>query len=221
LKVISDFDGTIVNIDTAEYLLERFAGGDWRKYDDLFERREISFEECLRRQYRMIKEPKEKLLEAVDGVASFRTGFEDLVAFCSGRGVRFTILSAGLDFIIRPLLRREKLENLVVLQAPRSKPTPRGIELDFSGLEHPSSSNFKASVVQSIKARGTKVAYIGDGFSDFEPTKNADFRFVIKGSKLDKECRKDHIKCHEIVSFKEVVRSLSSMGALESQAATD
>lgn len=220
MKVISDFDGTIVNIDTAEYLLERFAKGDWRKYDDLFERRKISFEECLRRQYGMIKEPKQKLLDAVDGVASFRAGFGDLVAFCNRKGITLTILSAGLDFIIWPLLRRQRLEDQVALQAPKSTPTSDGILLDFSGLAHAGSSNFKGSVVQAIKAKGARLAYIGDGFSDFEPIRIADYRFVIKGSRLDKQCRKDHVKCHEIVSFREVVRSLSSLKILETRDAS-
>ena len=208
MEVVSDFDGTIVNIDTAEYLLEIFTDGDWRKYDDLFERGEISLEECLRRQYGMIKEPRKKLLDAVDDVASFRAGFDELVAFCEKRGFSFTILSAGLDFVIRHLLKREDLEKRVVLLAPRSKPTSRGVVMDFAGLSHLGSPNFKSSVVRSIKAKGTSVAYIGDGLSDFEPIKDANLRFVIRGSRLDTLCRRDRIECLEIASFGEVIRSL-------------
>jgi len=220
MEVVSDFDGTIVNIDTAEYLLERFTDGDWRKYDDLFERGGISLEECLRRQYGMIKEPKKKLLDAVDDVASFRAGFDEFVAFCKKRGISFTILSAGLDFVIRHLLKLENLENEVVILAPKSRTTSHGVVMDFSMLPHLPSPNFKSSVVQSIKAKGTRVAYIGDGLSDFEPIKQADFRFVIKGSRLDTWCRKDGVKCRQIGSFGEVIRSLGSKRLLKSQAST-
>ncbi|MHA2368192.1 MAG: hypothetical protein ACXADX_05165 [Candidatus Hodarchaeales archaeon] len=31
--ILCDFDGTIVDIDTAEYLLEKFARGNWQQYD--------------------------------------------------------------------------------------------------------------------------------------------------------------------------------------------
>lgn len=209
-EVVSDFDGTIVNIDTAEYLLARFAKGDWRKYDDQLERGEISLENCLRLQYGMLREPKQKLLDAIDDVASFRAGFDELVAFCKKKGTSFTILSAGLDFVIRHLLRRENLENQVIILVPESRQTSRGIVPDFSRLPHLGSSNFKSSFVESIKAKGTGVVYIGDGFSDFEAIKEANVRFVIKGSRLDEACRKYGIERQEIVSFREVIRSLDS-----------
>lgn len=208
--MVSDFDGTIVNIDTVEYLLTRFAKGDWRKPDDQLERGEISLEECLRLQFAMIKEPKQRLLDAIDNATSFRAGFDDLVAVCLNREISFTVLSAGIDFVIRHLLSRKNLEKRVVLFAPKSEPTPRGIVLDFSGLPHEGSSNFKSCLVQSVKAKGRVVAYIGDGFSDFEAIKQANIRFVIQGSRLAKLCKRDNIDCHEIVDLGEVARSLNS-----------
>ena len=33
LIVLCDFDGTIVNIDTALFLLEKFVDDDWKSYD--------------------------------------------------------------------------------------------------------------------------------------------------------------------------------------------
>lgn len=205
MEIISDFDGTIVTIDTVEYLLARYANGDWRRYDDLYERGEISLEECLRRQYRMIKEPKQKLIEAIDGVAMFRAGFEELLAFSREKAIPFTIVSAGLDFVIDHLLSRKDFRGRIVVLAPKSKPTSRGITLDFSGLPRGDSSNFKSVFAKSIKARGTGIAYIGDGFSDFEAVKLADARFAVKGSRLAEQCRKDGIECHEIIGLEEVV----------------
>jgi len=208
MEVVTDFDGTIVNIDTVEYLLARYATGDWRRYDDLYERGEVSLEECLRQQYGMIREPKRKLLVAVDNVATFRAGFDELLAFAMKEGNSFTIVSAGLDFVITHLLRRRNVDRDVVILAPRSKHTPRGIALDFSGLPQGDSANFKSNAVQAIKAKGRSVAYVGDGYSDFEAIKEADVRFVIKGSRLDEQCRKDGIVCRQIVDFEEVTSCL-------------
>ena len=212
VEVVSDFDGTIVNIDVVEYLLAQFADGDWREYDHQYERGEISLEECLRQQYRMIEEPRKKLLDAVDGVTTFRAGFDGLVAFCRQRGISFTIVSAGLDFVIAHLLRCRNLEKLIVVSAPKSKSTSRGIILDFSGLPQGGSSNFKSGLVKSIQARRTKVAYIGDGFSDYEAIRQANLRFVIRGSRLAEQCRRDDIRCHEITDLGEVTRSLLGHG---------
>jgi HAD superfamily phosphoserine phosphatase-like hydrolase len=210
MEIVSDFDGTIVNVDTVEYLLVQYANGDWRRYDVLFEKGEITLEECLSLQYGMIKEPKQKLLDAVDDVASFRTGLDDLLAFSERKGNSFTIVSAGLDFVITHLLRRMNVQNQIVVLAPKSKPTSRGIVLDFSRLPQGDSPNFKSNAVRSIKAKGTKVAYVGDGFSDFEAIKEANVRFVIKGSRLAEQCNKDGILCHEIVGLEEVTYYLTS-----------
>ena len=208
LEIVSDFDGTIVNIDAVEYLLARFADGDWRKYDDQYEKGEISLEECLRQQYRMIKEPRQKLLNAVDGATTFRAGFDELIAFCKQKEITFTIVSAGLDFVIAHLLRRKNMEYRIVVWAPKSKLRSRGIFLDFSGLPERGTSNFKSSLVRSIQARRTSVAYIGDGLSDYEAIRHANVRFVIKGSRLAERCRKDGVKCREITNLKEVTRSV-------------
>jgi len=204
MEVVSDFDGTIVNVDLVEYLLARYATGDWRRYDDLYEGGEISLEECLRQQYGMIREPRRKLLDAVDDVASFRAGFDELLAFAIEKGNSFTIVSAGLDFVITHLLRRKNVQSQIVILAPKSKPTPQGIVLDFSGLPQGDSSNFKSNAVKSIRAGGGRVAYIGDGYSDFEAIKEANLKFVIKESRLDEQCRKDGIACRQIIDLGEV-----------------
>ena len=209
MQIVSDFDGTIVNSDLVEYLLSRYATGDWRRYDDLYEKGEISLEECLRIQYEMIIGSKRELLDAVDNVVSFRTGFDELLAFATNEGNSFTIVSAGLDFVIRHALRRKDVKNRIGIVAPRSKPTQRGIILDFSGLPKGNSSNFKSNVVQSIKAKGQSVAYIGDGFSDFDAIKEADVRFAIKGSRLNEQCRKGHVVCREIAGLEEATRYLA------------
>ena len=209
MEVVSDFDGTIVNIDVVEYLLAQYANGDWRRYDELYERGEISLEECLRLQYGMIREPKQKLLDAVDDVAYFRTGLDDLLAFSEKEGNSFTIVSAGLDFVIGHMLNRKNIQRRIAVLAPKSRPTSRGILLDFSHLPQGDSSNFKTNVVRSFRARGRRVAYIGDGLSDFEAIKEANVKFVIKGSRLAERCVREYVPCQEIVSLEEVSSHLA------------
>jgi 2,3-diketo-5-methylthio-1-phosphopentane phosphatase len=212
MEIVSDFDGTLVSIDTVEYLLAQYANGDWQRYDYLYERGEISLEECLRMQYGMIKEPKQKLIDAINDVAPFRAGFDELLTFSKKKRMPFTVVSAGLDFVIRHLLSRKNVRSQITILAPRSKPTSRGIILDYSGLPGGDSLNFKGNVVQSIKAKGRVVAYIGDGLSDLEAIKLADVRFVIEGSRLAEQCRKDDIECHEINGLEQVVGYLNRPG---------
>ena len=46
-----DFDGTIVNTDTAQIALDRFGDPDWMRIDQALERGEVSFEESLRLEF--------------------------------------------------------------------------------------------------------------------------------------------------------------------------
>jgi len=205
--VVSDFDGTIVDIDTGEYLLSRFATGDWRTYDERLERGEISLEECLRRQFAMIREREQDLIQAVDGAASFRAGFADLVGHCRKKRVPFVVLSAGLDFVIRHMLSNEKLQDQVVVVAPRARATKRGITFDFTNTPR-RGRDFKSELVRAYRAEGRRAVYVGDGFSDFGAAKNADVRFAIRGSRLAELCRKEGVASQEISDLAEVIPSL-------------
>ncbi len=55
VTVISDFDGTIVNIDTAQVALDLYANPEWKRIEEAFERGEVSFEDSLREEFAMIK----------------------------------------------------------------------------------------------------------------------------------------------------------------------
>ena len=55
--ILSDFDGTIINIDSCEYILSKFVPHEeWKIYDYKYERGEIPLEEAMRKQYGLIKE---------------------------------------------------------------------------------------------------------------------------------------------------------------------
>ena len=45
LAVLCDFDGTITLTDTLEYVLRKFAVGDWRSFDEKYERGEITLQD--------------------------------------------------------------------------------------------------------------------------------------------------------------------------------
>lgn len=107
--ILSDFDGTVVTIDTAEYALKKFAEGDWKAIEDEFERGDITFEECLRRQFAMIKVSEKKLLDELRPVTILRPNFGNFVEFCEKQRIPLTIVSGGLDFYIRHFLSLEGL----------------------------------------------------------------------------------------------------------------
>ncbi|MGP8057956.1 MAG: HAD-IB family phosphatase [Nitrososphaerales archaeon] len=208
MVVLSDFDGTIVNVDTGEYLLSKFAHGDWRAYDDQLERGEITLEECLTKQFAMLKETEERLLKEVEGVVSFRPGFEDLVDYCGTEGVPIVVVSGGLDFIITQALRAKNLLDRVEIVAPKANATKRGMTLQFPRLSQVDSLNFKDDLVRAYAIHGIKSIYIGDGVSDFAAIARADIRFAISGSRLTKLCKREGIAFQAVNDFNDVLWNL-------------
>ena len=69
--VLSDFDGTIVNIDTAEFALDKFAPKNWRVINDQLERGEITFENSLEKEFGMLKVSEEEIIAAVEQATKF------------------------------------------------------------------------------------------------------------------------------------------------------
>jgi 2-hydroxy-3-keto-5-methylthiopentenyl-1-phosphate phosphatase len=208
LAVLSDFDGTVTLNDTFENVLARFGKGDWRTVDDQYVRGEITLEECVRRQGAMVRVPKSQILNYLDEVTEFRPNFNNLIEFCETNHFPLLIVSAGLDFVIKHFLTREKLRDKMELFAASAKVTSNGIKFEWPKLKSNRSMNLKDDMVRYYKRRADAVAYIGDGRWDLQALRSADRRFVIRNSKLAELCKEQEIQATTVTDFQEVVTSL-------------
>lgn len=208
--VLCDFDGTVLTIDTCEFVLDRFAKEDWRIFDRQLEKGEITLEECLRIQFETVRVPKKLILREIDKVASLRPNFDRLVEYVNKHKCGLILVSAGMDFVIRHILKRKGLLESVDIYSPKAKVTVNGIKFDFPTLFDKSSDNFKEDLVKHCKRRDKKVIYIGDGMTDYEAAKSADFAFAIKSSKLAQLLRRSCIRHEEIDDFREVVEFIKT-----------
>jgi len=208
LAVLSDFDGTVTLNDTFENILVRFGKGDWRTVDDQYVRGKITLEECVRLQGAMVQAPKSQMLRYLDEVTELRPNFDKLIDFCMTNHFPLVIVSAGLDFVIKHFLTREKFQDKVELFAASAKCTPTGIKFAWPKMKSNRSMNLKDDIVRYYKRSADTVAYIGDGRWDIHALRNADRRFVVKNSKLAELCREQEIQATGIIDFQEVVRPL-------------
>ena len=211
LAALSDFDGTIVDIDTSVFVLTRFAKEDWRIFDEQFEKGEITLEECLQQQFSTVRTSKTRILKEIERIPSLRPNFDRMAQFCKTQRIPLIIVSAGLDFVINHFLEQKGLQKLVEVYAPKARITATGIKFTFPKLLDKASVSFKDDLVRYYKKQGKKTVYIGDGFADFNPARNADFSFAIKGSKLAELLRNDGIPHEEISDFREVVEALQKL----------
>ncbi len=205
LVVMSDFDGTIVEIDTCVYILNRFAETDWKALDERFERSEITLEECLQSQFSTIKASKAQILHEIEKVTRTRNNFASLIEYCRSKQFQLVLVSAGLDFIINHFLASNGWKHLMIVHAPKAEFSANGIRFTFPRLIDETSANFKEDVVKSYSRKHVNVAYIGDGVSDYPAARRANIPFAIRNSKLAEVLNRNRISHHEIEDFREVI----------------
>ncbi|MGD0057512.1 MAG: HAD-IB family phosphatase [Methanomassiliicoccales archaeon] len=211
IVVLCDFDGTTVNIDTAEYTLEKLAEGNWKTLDERLDSGEMPLEECMRQQFMMVKASRKRIVDALDIVVQVRPGFEDLVEHCRSKDIPLTIASAGLDFYIRHFLSQRGLQGKVGLVVPRVSVTRNGLRFAFPELRDPSSVSFKDDLVRHYKKQGKTVVYVGDGTTDFNAARIADLPFAVIGSKLAVLLSKHGIPHNEFMDFRDIVEALKNL----------
>ncbi len=211
-----DFDGTITEEDTSFFLLDTFAQGDWRELLQEYKQHKISVGEFNTRAFAMVKADKPTLLEAIKGKASpsraqarrvkIRTGFQEFVTYCSMKGFRFVIVSNGLAFYIKAMLKEIGLENIEAY-AGQASFHPDGIKVRYVGpdgkqLDH----GLKEAYIKLFLKQGYRVIYVGNGNSDILPAKYA--HQVFARSELLDYCKKNNLKCKPFNDLSDVVSAL-------------
>jgi 2,3-diketo-5-methylthio-1-phosphopentane phosphatase len=203
--VLTDFDGTMVTIDTAEYVLNKFANKDWRLLDEQLVRGEITFQESLVKEFAMLRVSEKAMIDALDAATQFRPHFDKMIEYCEKQGFPLVVVSGGLDFSIRHFLEKNGWLNLVEIYAPKAQCTENGVVLQFPKLLDPHSSDFKEDLVKYYRKEGRKVVYIGNGLGDYSSAKKADLSLAIEGSQLARLCKDAGATCQEITDFQQAV----------------
>ncbi len=207
--VQSDFDGTITEEDASFFLLDAFAQGDWRRLLGEYKKHRISVGEFNTRAFAMVKVDKDRLLGSLQGNVKVRTGFHDLVDYCLNKGLRFVIVSNGLDFYIRAVLKDLRLEDLEV-HAAQASFSPVGMKVRYVDPDgRRVSDGFKEAYMESFLRLGYRVIYIGNGDSDVAPAKHA-HRVFATGDLLAYS-RENHLNCKPFKDLREVVEGLEQM----------
>lgn len=198
--ILCDFDGTITLEDTVVPILEQFAVGDWEIYDTLLSAGQIDLHECMQKQFEMIQTDIPSIVLSL-GKIPIRAGFKEFVTFCLSQQIDFVVVSAGLDFIINSVLSQNDI-NLPVVAA---KVKDEKFQLEFPLLNYPDSIDFKLDQVKYYQAQKKKVIFIGDGNSDLQGAKQADFVFAVKNSFLNSRFEKS------FTSFVDLKQSLMKL----------
>jgi len=213
VNIICDFDGTIALEDVTDSLLERFADESWKYVEAQWLAGKIGSRDCMARQVSLIKADYERLNRYLDTV-EIDSSFLSFVDKCKRlEAINLHVVSDGIDYVIKRILRNNKLTDLRVtanalvalpgdryhLTFPHSKP-----DCDVQA------GTCKCAVAQARgeKARRTSATLlIADGLSDVCLASRADFVFA-KGRLLE-HCRAKAIPNLPFATFADVERQLA------------
>ncbi len=198
-----DFDGTIIRNNLSVLLRDTFAQGDWQSIESDYLLGQLTVEQSNILQFAFIKEPKEKLQEFVSQHIELRSGFLEFVRYCRKNAIPIVIVSSGLDFYIKPVLAQISMPDLE-LHCGKTFFGKDGIIVSYYDSEdNIIKKGFKRKHLSSLKKRGNNVVYIGDGLSDLESARQADYVFAT--GHLSKLLSLESVLYYPFSNFKDVL----------------
>jgi 2-hydroxy-3-keto-5-methylthiopentenyl-1-phosphate phosphatase len=179
-EVWVDFDGTLTTCDVVDLIIrDHCATDEWRRLEEAWQAGRIGSRACLAGQLELVQADKDQLLEFVESL-SLDPGAASLLALLRRHGVRATIVSDGIDWIIERIFRAHRLE----------PPSIRSNSLVRKGgswkLICPHASNScsvaaahcKCASIERLATPGRARIYVGDGRSDLCAARKAHTRFA-------------------------------------------
>jgi len=201
-----DFDGTITEEDVGFGLLDTFADGNWRQRLREYQEGKITVGRFNMEAFAMVKADRESLLKVAKSRVKIRPGFHELVACCRNKGFRFVIVSNGLDFYIKEMLRDIGLADIEVFAAQTTF-HPEGLKVQYIGpYGSHLDADFKGAYVNSFLREGYRIIYVGNGASDFSPARQS--HYVFATGDLLARCKQANLSCTPFTNFSEVIRVL-------------
>ena len=207
VQVFCDFDGTVALQDIGNSFLTEFGLPDWLEAEREFLAGTLGSRDALVRQYRALDATPETLRRFVQEKVELDPTFPAFLEEAKRREMEVSILSDGLDLYINEFLRRYGLEHLP-LYCNKGRWVDRHIEVEFPYYNRVCGvcGNCKTSHLNRERRPGQKLVYVGDGWSDRCPARNADV--VFAKDRLRHFCEEQGIAFRPFAHFDDVGRAL-------------
>ena len=208
ILVQCDFDGTVTKDDISFMLLDAFAKGDWRAINKLYSDGKITVGEFNERAFGLVKTTKKTMLDYLKDRVIVRPGFKSFVELCQKKEIRLVIVSNGLDFYIKQILKDIGLAGLEY-HAAETRFYSTGLIVRYIGPDGSVvDAGFKDNYVDQYLNEGYQVIYIGNGTSDLTAARGCHQVFATES--LLERCQRTGVTCIPFNSFFEIIRVINS-----------
>ena len=121
------------------------------------------------------------------------------------RGAKITVISAGIESLIRHALSRIGITDLPIV-ANDVEYDPAGWRFRFR--DDSPDALYKENYVRAARDAGAHTVYVGDGISDFRASHEADVRFAKRGRALERYLQRVGLDFIAFSNFDEVAAAL-------------
>ncbi len=209
--ILSDFDNTISLSDVTDTLLETYALPEWREIEIQWQQGLIGSRICMQQQIELLRATRDELDATIDAI-EIDPHFVEFAQLCKAYKLPLTIVSDGLDYVIKRTLAKHGLQRLSVVAAHLKQVNP-----DRWRLTSPYAENDCGSVAVTCKCReavrqksindAARILYIGDGRSDYcVSTKRADL--ILAKASLLTHCQENNLPHLSFANFADVTYTL-------------
>lgn len=215
IAIISDFDGTITERDSLNYLLNHFGPSGWEKYEDRYETGTILGSEALEMEMSQMKISLEKAEEIIREKINIRDDFPVFADFCRKNEIPLMIVSCNFRRFIIPVLEKHNLGSIPIRSNEIEERDGR-ILINPGGFAHPvcrECHTCKGFTVKEMRMKGFFTIYLGDGLTDRCPAWEADLVFA-KG-RLKKSLDKHGIENKQLNGFGTITEIISTLQSSE------
>lgn len=211
LIILCDFDGTISECDVTDVLLQRFGQSGCALLEAAWEAGKIGSRQCMSEQIALLDASQSELDDCLSNVA-IDPHFKQFCETAEAAKVALHIVSDGLDYAIRAVLRRYDLGSIPVFANRLVQTGERRWRLDFPYATpdcEKQSGHCKCRRLARCRRDARSVLYIGDGASDYCVSHHVDL--VLAKGNLIHYCEQAGIPYLPVMGFADVLRSWSTL----------
>ena len=152
-----------------------------------------------------------KLRKFVLEQAQIREGFEDFVAYTKAQKIPLFIVSGGIDFFVKPLVKEHIKKTVFTATWQISLEIPSRLNWPHTCDEHCSNGCgcCKPSIIRKLSDDNTYKIVIGDSITDLQAAKLADK--VIARDFLIEKCEELNIPFEPFETFRDVIHILKQL----------
>ena len=201
VRVLVDFDGTIVPGDVTDHVFQSFASPEWLKLEEQWQSGRMNSRDCMGAQVALIRASREDIFRAVNE-RDIDPAFPEFIRQCEARDIDVTVVSDGFDLAIEATFERYGI-NLPFYANHLSWLGNNRWKLEFPNRNAACETGSGNCKCRQLGDDAVCTVVIGDGRSDFCVATNADF--VLSKASLTRHCQSTGLHHWPISGFAEVV----------------